>query len=118
LAEQVSKGRLNLGSKSVSQIEEFVENDSRWNVMRSEDREALFNSFLSDLKEAEFANFKRCLTEFKNIGHISSRSTTSGESYEHILELLWNDKRWKVLEPFKREREKTLKEFIESLKKK
>jgi hypothetical protein len=118
LAEQVSKGRLSLATKSIHSIQDFVETDSRWNSMRDEDRQALFSKFVLDLKEAEFSNFKRCLIEFKNIGHITSRSSTTGENYEHIIDLLQKDKRWQVLEPIRKEREKMLKEFIESLRKK
>jgi len=60
-------------------------------------------------------DFRDLLTENKNLGHINSKSATSGPKFEKVKNLLKSDKRYAHLDPMQEERDKEMVAFIEKV---
>jgi len=116
LREQSETGKITLATKKFEEIKEFIKEDPRYERLFSDERRKSFDEFLSELKKEIIDQFKELLKESKNIGMITSKTPKSGPQYDHINELLRNDKRYKRLNPMVKERDQAFAEFIDAIK--
>jgi len=117
LREYYETEHITITSNDFEEIKPLIRDDPRYEKIQREDRKFIFDKFVKDSKLQCFQQFRELLQESKNIGHISSKSSTSGPKFDNLKKLLSTDKRYVRLEPFAKDREKSMTDFIESLQK-
>jgi len=115
LAECAKVGTIDLTTKDFEKVKQKLRDDPRYESISSSEKRAVFDRFLRDLRRNLIGEFLELLTENKNEGNISSKSTTTGPKFEKIKSLLKVDKRYTQLNVIAQEREQVLINFIEKV---
>jgi len=115
LADCAKVGTIDLTTTDFEQVKLKLRDDPRYEQVSPSERRAIFERFLRDLKRSFIEEFKELLTENKNEGNVSSKSSTSGPKFEKLRGLLLRDKRYSQLDAIPEEREKVLIRFIQQV---
>jgi len=115
LSDYAKVGTIDLTTTDFEQVKHKLRDDLRYEKVSPSERRIVFDKFLRELKRNIIEDFKELLTENKNEGNISSKSTTSGPKFEKLKNLLKIDKRYTQLNSIAEEREKVLIKFVEQV---
>jgi hypothetical protein len=88
LADAARLGQIDLTTTDFEKVKLHIRDDPRYERIDSHDRRTVFDRFMRELKRNAFQSFRELLVESKNIGHITSKTPTSGTKFENLKNLL------------------------------